>query len=195
MIRPPPATSAERVQLDAALIRKVAGGDAKAARSLVDAHLATITRFAFRMLGDSSEAEDVAQESFLRLWRQADQWQPRASISTWLHQVAHNLCVDRLRTRRPVGDDSVDQPDSQLPAPAQLEQHEQSKAVQRALSQLTERQRAAVALVYFEGMSNQQAAEVLGVHVDALESLLVRARQSLRQQLLEKPLPAREKLP
>lgn len=182
--------TADRTQPPAALdsevewLKQVAQGDGAAARRLVNAHLSSITRFAFRMLGSASEAEDVAQEAFLRLWKQAPSWEPRAKVSTWLHRVAHNLCIDRLRARRQVGgDDLAEREDPRPSIPSQLETLQAAHAVNEALQVLPERQRAAISLVYYQGLDNKEAAEVMGVHIDALESLLSRARRSLRQHL------------
>jgi len=161
---------------------QVAKGDAQAGRHLVDRHLAPVTRFAFRMLGNAAEAEDVAQETFIRLWRQAATWEPRAKVSTWLHRVAHNLCIDRIRARREVH--SVDAAESEDPRPSiptQLEQLQAARALTDAMQSLPERQLAAITLVYYQGLDNREAAEVMGVHVDAVESLLARARKNLRK--------------
>ena len=107
-------------------------------------------------------------------------------LSTWLHRVAYNLCVDRLRAERTVPLSlAPDKADSRAGAALELEQHERAAAVTCALAELPERQAAALTLVYHEGLSNRDAAEVLGVNVDALESLLTRGRQSLRKRLSE----------
>jgi RNA polymerase sigma-70 factor, ECF subfamily len=170
--------------LDAELIGRARAGERAALRRMVDDHLPSITRFAFRMLGDRAEAEDVAQETFLRLWRELDRWEPRARLSTWLHRVAHNLCVDRLRARRQVRlTDDAEVADPQEGVAARLESLERTEALSGALGALPERQRAAVTLVYHQGLSNREAADVLGVEVDALESLLARGRQGLRKLL------------
>ena len=167
-------------------MQQVARGDGRAGRRLVDAHLASITRFAFRMLGSAAEAEDVAQETFLRLWRQAPTWEPRAKVSTWLHRVAHNLCIDRIRARREVHANELPEGEDPRPSiPTQLEHLQAARALTDAMQALPERQRAAITLVYYQGLDNREAAEVMGVHVDALESLLSRARRSMRKQMLE----------
>ena len=170
---------------EAELRRQVADGDRKASREMVDRYLAAITRFAARLLGDRAEAEDVAQETFLRLWRQAHRWQPRARLSTWLYRVAHNLCVDRLRSRQTRAAAPPPEPPEGPPDPgALLESRDAAEAVAQALGQLPERQRAAMVLTYYEGLRNYEAAEVMDVTVDALESLLARARRQLKKQLV-----------
>lgn len=175
--------SSEREQ-EAELMRRVADGDKGACRALVDRHLRSIVNFAYRMLGDLSEAEDVAQETFLRLWKTADRWEPKAKLTTWLHQVARNLCIDRLRSRRTVAMNQLpDHADPKPGASSQLEAQQRDHAVRQALSDLAERQQTAISLVYYQGLSNRDAAQIMGVEVDALESLLSRGRRNLRKML------------
>ena len=166
---------------EALLMRRVGAGDAAACRVLVERHLGRIVGIAHRLLGDPSEAEDVAQDTFLRLWRYADRWQPRARLTTWLYRVAYNLCMDRLRARRERPFEWAPNPVASPAAPVQRNQV--ARIVAGALGALPERQRSAIALVYHQGLSNIDAAEVLGISVDALESLLARGRRSLREQL------------
>ncbi|HEU4582631.1 MAG TPA: sigma-70 family RNA polymerase sigma factor [Polyangiaceae bacterium] len=169
---------------DVGLIELVAGGDVRAYRQLVDRHLRGIHAFAYRMLGNRAEAEEVSQETFLRLWEHAGRYLPQAKPSTWIYRIAHNLSIDRLRRRRersaPVAPDEL--PASERPSGLFLER-QVAEAVQRALDELPERQRAAIGLVHYQGLSNAEAAEVLGVGVRALESLLARARRQLRDRL------------
>ena len=169
---------------EAAVVRRVAEGERAASRQLVDQYLKPVTRYAFRMLGDAAEAEDVAQETFVKLWREAARWQPRAKLSTWLYRVAHNACVDRLRARKTREATPLPELSAEGQQPGELlERREASEAVAHALSELPERQRAAIALVYYQGLRNYEAAEVLGVKVEAVESLLARARRQLKRVL------------
>jgi RNA polymerase sigma-70 factor (ECF subfamily) len=162
----------------------VAGGDARAYRELVERHLRGVHVFVYRMLGSRAEAEEVCQETFLRVWKQASTYVARAKPSTWLYRIAHNLAVDRIRRRRegahPLGLEEV--PTSERPS-LHLHDKQVAEAVQRALGELPERQRAAISLVHYQGMSNAEAAEVLGIRLRALESLLARGRRQLREQL------------
>jgi RNA polymerase sigma-70 factor, ECF subfamily len=177
----PPVSAPED---DAGLLVRVANGDARAYRELVDRHLRGVHAFVYRMLGNRAEAEEVCQESFLRLWSRADTFVARAKPSTWLYRVAHNLAIDRLRRRRetshPLGIEEV--PASERPS-LHLHDKQVALAVEAALAALPERQRAAISLVHYQGLSNAEAAEVLGVKVRALESLLARGREALRQRL------------
>ena len=170
---------------EAALMRRAGDGDASACRYLVDRHLRSIVSFAYRFLGDFAEAEDIAQETFLRLWRHARQWENRARLSTWLHRVAHNLCIDYVRRRRPEGVENIDHhPD---PAENQLDVVQRdaaSRIVVAAIVALPERQRLAVILTHYQGLANAESAEVMNISVDALESLLSRARRGLRERLI-----------
>jgi RNA polymerase sigma-70 factor (ECF subfamily) len=171
---------------DDQLIVLVQGGDPRAYRELVERHVRGVHAFVYRMLGSRAEAEEVCQESFLRLWKHADTFVARAKLSTWLYRVAHNLAIDRLRRRReashPLGIEEV--PTSERSS-LHVYDKQVAEAVERALTALPERQRAAISLVHYQGMSNAEAAEVLGVKLRALESLLARGRQQLRERLAD----------
>jgi RNA polymerase sigma-70 factor (ECF subfamily) len=170
---------------DEALVRRVAAGDPAAIRALVARKLPRICALATRMLGDATEAEDVAQEAFLRVWRQAPKWRSsEAKFDTWLHRVALNLCYDRLRKRReqPTAE-PPDQTDPAVGADVEVEMMQTSNQVQAALGELPDRQRDAILLHHYQELSNIDAAAVLGVSVDALESLLARGRRALRARL------------
>lgn len=167
---------------EAALMRRVAAGDRDAATVLVDRHLAAITATARRMLGNAADAQDVAQEVFLRLWQQAGRWQPgRARLRTWLTRIALNLCLDRLRRRPSLSLEAVAEPVDPAALPgAALHQAAVTRKVEAALMDLPERQRAALALVHYQEMHQGEAAAALDISVEALESLLARGRRSLR---------------
>jgi RNA polymerase sigma-70 factor (ECF subfamily) len=170
---------------DADLIARVGRQDPVAVRLLVARKLPRLLSLATRILGDRMEAEDVAQEAFVRVWKQAPHWREgEARFDTWLHRVALNLCYDRLRNRRetPTGE----LPDDADPRPgpdAALQARARDGQVQAALAKLAPRQREAIVLTYYQDLPNTESAAVMGITVDALESLLARARRSLRQQL------------
>ena len=169
---------------DRVLLERVANGDEHAYRELAQRYLAPILRYAARILGDAAEGEDVAQETFLRLWQQASRYESReAKPTTWLYRIAHNLCIDRLRRRRDVSSEHAADAPSADRTGARLDRQELVAELSRALAALPERQRAAIVLVHHEGMSQGEAAAVLDCRVDAVESLLARARRSLREQL------------
>ncbi len=167
---------------DALLLARFAAGDQGAARILTGQLLPRVLRQAWRMLGDEAEAEDVAQDAMLRLWRQAGDWRAgEARVSTWLYRVTHNLCIDRIRKRRPTAPiESVAEPTD--PAPSALERlvnSEESRGLARAILALPERQRQALVLRHFEGISNPEISARMDCSVEAVESLLARARRQL----------------
>jgi RNA polymerase sigma factor (sigma-70 family) len=174
---------------DAALLARVARAEPAAVRALVARKLPRLLALATRMLGDRMEAEDIAQEAFVRIWKHAPRWREgEARFDTWLHRVALNLCYDRLRASR---DEPVDElPDSVDPGPlpdARLEAHARDANVRAALAALPARQREAIVLQYYQELSNLDAAAVMGITVEALESLLSRARRNLRASLAAAP--------
>ena len=158
-----------------------------AARDLVALKLPRMVRLAYRMLGDLPAAEDVAQEAMLRAWKQAPSWTPgRAKFDTWLHRVALNLCYDRLRRRREVLTDAVPETADPGPAPDQgWVDRDLARQVQAALAALPERQREAITLCHYQELSNIEAADLMGVSVEALESLLSRGRRAMRAGLAD----------
>ncbi len=172
---------------DDELVAAVAGGDEAACRALMARHLPRIVALGRRMLGNHADAEDVAQEVFLRVWTHADRWQPgKAQFGTWLHRVATNLCLDRIRKNRGGTEDidAIPEPASDEPGPdRKLEQSQLAARVDAALRQLPARQRAAIVLSHYQGLSNTETADILDVSVDAVESLLSRARRQLRAEL------------
>jgi RNA polymerase sigma-70 factor (ECF subfamily) len=171
---------------DAELVARVGRGDRAAAQQLMRRHLPKMLALARRMLSDPAEAEDAVQDAFMRLWTHAARWQPgRAKFETWLYRVTLNKCFDRLR-RRPttVLEEALHIADS-APGPAEsLENAVLSEEIEAALSALPERQRAAIQLSHYQECGNIEAAEILGVSVEALESLLARGRRALRVRLM-----------
>ncbi|MDJ0920532.1 MAG: sigma-70 family RNA polymerase sigma factor [Henriciella sp.] len=162
-------------------IARAAAGDATAQAALVNRHMPIIFRVSYRMLGDRAEAEDITQETFLRLWNALPDWQPKAKLSTWACTVALNLCRDRLRRKKPVLMEQLpDRVDPDL-RPEQLLASNQTQArIHAGIAELPDRQKEALTLCALEGLSNIEAAEIMDVTVHALESLLARARRKLK---------------
>lgn len=183
----PAAAGAHPLDPDADLVRRVGLGDDLAIRALTARKLPRLTALATRILGDACEAEDVAQESLIRAWRQAPTWRfGEARFDTWLHRVAVNLCRDRLRRRRPGGAEDLDALVDPGPAPDRgLEARDVGDRVAAAMAALPPRQREALVLCHYQELGNIEAAAVLDVSVEALESLLSRGRRALRAALAD----------
>jgi RNA polymerase sigma-70 factor, ECF subfamily len=165
-------------------IARAAAGDRAAAGSLVARHSPAIFSLAARLLRDRTEAEDVTQEVFLRAWRILPTWQAEAKLSTWLHRVALNLCYDKLRKRREsYPGDVPEQIDRALAPHDALDQSQRVGVIEGAIAALPERQASALLLCAVHGHSQMEAASILGISEAALESLLARARRTLRARL------------
>ncbi len=166
-------------------MERVRNQDRDAFAVLVDRHLDAIHAFNYRLTRNAEDAADLAQETFLRVWSSAGTWKPkRVKFATWLHRIARNLCIDAHRRRRDSEQIDVDTLCSDEADPDEMPARERlCAALASALAALPERQRTALLLCHRQGMSNRDAAAVLAVSVDALESLLARARRTLRTEL------------
>jgi RNA polymerase sigma-70 factor, ECF subfamily len=173
---------------EATLLKSVAEGNVAAYRELIRRHASRLVRLTARVLRDSSEAEDVTQETFLRVWQRASDYSPEGSAVGWLYRIAHNLSLDRLRRQGKLEsfEEETSEPSPQSAPQATLMHEMQRKtALEHAIEALPERQAAAITLVHLDELSGQEAAQVLGVSVEALESLLSRARKNLRARLAQ----------
>ena len=184
---PLPRSGADDTGEETSLLARVAAGESEAFRGLVDRHLPTVLAIARRMLRDDAEAEDVAQETMLRLWRNAAGLElgPHG-VRPWLRRVASNLCIDRVRARRNTS--VVEEVPEESAPPTQvrhLVERELGVRVDAALQALPERQRLAITLFHYEGMSQIEVGDVLGISDEAVESLLARARRTLKLALKE----------
>jgi len=160
-----------------------ANGDQSAARLLTARLAPRVYAQAFRMLGNAAEAEDVAQDAMMRIWKIAPEWRVgEAKVTTWLYRVTANLCTDRLRKTRNVALDAIDEPvDPSLSAADELQDQARSTALREALLELPERQRQAVVLRHIEEMPNPEIADVMEISVEAVESLTSRGKRALTQ--------------
>jgi RNA polymerase sigma-70 factor (ECF subfamily) len=169
---------------DHELMARLALGDLSAFDDLILRYQHRAWAVAWRILGDSAEAQDVVQEAFLRIFRAAPRYRPVAPFRTYLFQVVTRLCLDVRAKKRPdyVGDLPEVTHESRTPE-EDLQHRERVLAVRRALDRLSPRHRTAIVLRYEEGLSYEEIAGVLAVSPKAVDSLLQRARQSLRQLL------------
>ena len=174
---------------DDALLVLYANGDRAAARMLTLRLAPRVLGYAARLLSDRAEAEDVAQEAMLRLWRVAPQWrQGEAQVSTWLFRVVTNLCTDRLRARQRRGPqggaEEMDMVSDGMPGvEARMMGADRMAALDEALAALPERQRMAVVLRHIEEMTNPEIAAVMEIGVEAVESLIARGKRALAARL------------
>jgi RNA polymerase sigma-70 factor (ECF subfamily) len=188
---------------DEELMLAVCKGDQSAYQTLVKRHLRPISHYAFRLLGNNKDTEDIAQETFLRLWINACSWQAdKAKLSTWLHRITHNLCVDylrkhsRMQTRANV-DEEEDNRGQTLESDAglhgesfggvneNLDGGDRLRKLRTAMVELPENQRSALMLCHYQGFSNKEAAAIMNISVKAIESTLARGKRSLRKKIAE----------
>ncbi|EIJ42903.1 RNA polymerase sigma factor, sigma-70 family [Beggiatoa alba B18LD] len=176
----------ETADADSALMQRIQQGDQQAFNQLVNQYLHPLYRFAYRMLNNTADAEEVAQDTLVKVWRNAAQWQAeKAKLTTWIHSIAYHLCLDLLRRHSPTMIDIDDPDEMEIASPTDdYQQLEIIDQLEKGLQTLVERQRAAILLCYYQGLDNQEAAHILQISVDALESLLSRARRTLKKQLL-----------
>jgi len=190
--RPPQGANPADFEADAALMRRIASGDKDAGRELMERSLGLVLAIGRRMLRDPVEAEDVAQDTFIRAWKAAPDWQPgRAKLESWMCRIAANLCLDRLRKKREAAmEPPPEMQDGAAAADNGMIANEAGMRVLAAIAALPERQRLALELCHFQDFSNIEAAEKLEISVDALESLLARGRRKLKTLLM----PQRDEL-
>jgi RNA polymerase sigma-70 factor, ECF subfamily len=170
---------------DEDLMARIAAQDSRALRMLMARHMSRTIRLAEGILRSSADSEDVAQEAFVRVWRLADSFEPtRGRFTTWLNRIVVNLSIDRLRKPRGEAIELAEEIASAEPdALSEMITGEERRAVAAAIAALPERQRAAIALFHFEGVSGRDGAVAMDLGEKAFESLLIRARTSLREKV------------
>ena len=167
------------------LIVQLQSGSARAYQQLLDNHLPSVNRYVVRMIRNSADAEDITQEVFFRLWHKSGDFNPSlARLSTWLHHIAHNLCIDHFRKHvKETTESNPDELAGGLEPLSVLVCLREQNNIKMAIQSLPERQRSAIVMCHYQGLSNKEAAIILEISVDALESLLSRGRQKLRNLL------------
>ncbi|MCU0917961.1 MAG: RNA polymerase sigma factor [Planctomycetes bacterium] len=170
---------------DIELMARLGRGDLAALGTLAERYQSRILSLSYRLLGDWHRAEDVSQETFLRLRQAAGSYEPQAKFTTWLYRIVHNLSLDQRRKtgKDPVSLEAVQADAVEVTQASPLERRELAQAVQNAVGELPERQRRVIILHRYEGLSHEEISKVTGWSKSAVESLLVRAYENLRKKL------------
>jgi len=169
---------------DEELMRRTGAGDQNAFKELVLRHQDTAWRLASRFLSDPADAQDIAQEAFVRIFEAAPRYRPTASFTTYLYRVVLRLCMDSARKMRPVGRENIE--DSACPTSdvaQRLEERRRDEAVRAAIQRLPRRQRSAIILKEYCELAYAQIAEILSTSPKSVERLLARARKTLQKDL------------
>lgn len=176
---------------DERLMLRIQNGDHRAFAILVERHTQRFYATAMRHVGDPAQAEDIVQDAFLKLWHKPQSFDPAkaqktgAKFTTWFTRVVTNLAIDSLRKKKPQAAPEALEfiEDGRAGADETLDADDKARALEGAIQALPERQKLAINLCFYEGLSNKEAAEIIGVGVKALESLIMRAKKSLKETL------------
>lgn len=173
-----------RQMTDGSLLKAAAASDRAAFAEIVRRYHQPVYRLVWRMTGGSADSEDIAQEAFVKLWRNPSQVREAAALKGWLMRVASNAVIDRSRKPRHGDIEDVQELSDPAAKPdAPLDRAQATRLIDARLAALPDRQRLVLSLVYFEGLTNIEAAEIMEASVEAVESLLARARRSLKESL------------
>ncbi len=174
---------------DEMLMIRIGDGDRTAYGMLVDRHLRSFLAFATRLTGDFSEAEDIMQEAFVRVWKYAARWDQARNTryTTWFYRIVMNLCIDLKRKKKPASalSEAFDVESADALPDARLSDRQMASRLAAALAEIPPRQKVALTLCYLQGMGNKEAAEVMDITIGAVESLLVRGRAKMAELLEE----------
>ena len=172
---------------DDELLVLVQDGSQPAFAELVRRHTERFYRLAYRYLQDRETAEDIVQDAFLKLWEDPGKWQPdrKTKFTTWFYRIVVNLCLDWQKRKRPLplDEDAPIIDDSHPPADEEMIRLQEQRTLEREIAGLPERQRSALNLCFDEGLTNQEAADVMGIGLKALQSLIMRAKATLKERM------------
>jgi RNA polymerase sigma-70 factor (ECF subfamily) len=171
---------------DPELLAQVKDGNGQAFAVLVERHTERFYRLAYRYLQNKAAAEDVVQDAFLKLWENPAIWQPEhnSKFTTWFYRVVVNLCLDLRKRKAAVAlDNAPELIDEREPTDETIMRTQEQRLLEKEIGALPERQRAALSLCFDEGLSNQEAAEIMGLNLKALQSLIMRAKTTLKERM------------
>ncbi len=171
---------------DNELLALVRDGSHPAFGALVERHEDRYYRLAFRYLQNRAAAEDIVQDAFLKLWENPGRWEPdkNSKFTTWFYRVVVNLCLDWQKRKRPLAlNEEMPLIDDRESADQMIVRREEQRMLEQAIAALPERQRTAINLCFSEDLSNQDAADAMGVHLKALQSLIMRAKTTLKERM------------
>lgn len=171
---------------DHALLAYIQDGSHDAFAVLVQRHTERFYRLAYRYVQNRETAEDIVQDAFLKLWEAPGRWQPErnSKFTTWFYRIVVNLCLDWQKKKRPLSlDEEMPLADARETPDTEMIRTQEQHVLEREIAALPERQRMALNLCFAEGLSNQEAAEVIGVRLKALQSLIMRAKATLKERM------------
>ncbi|MGE0680229.1 MAG: RNA polymerase sigma factor [Candidatus Binatia bacterium] len=171
---------------DHELLALIQNGSHPAFRTLVQRHTERFYRLAYRYVQSRETAEDIVQDAFLRLWENPGKWQPERNtkFTTWFYRIVANLCLDWRKKKHPLTlDEDIPLPENRKALDAVVILSQEQKMLEKEIAALPERQRTALNLCFAEGLTNQDAAEVMGLKLKALQSLIMRAKATLKERL------------
>lgn len=170
---------------DHELLAHVKEGNGQAFAVLVERHTGRFYRLAYRYLQNKAAAEDVVQDAFLKLWENPASWQPErnSKFTTWFYRVVVNLCLDLRKKKGAVLDNTMELIDDRESVDESIMRAQEQHMLEKEIAALPERQRAALSLCFDEGLSNQEAAEIMGLNLKALQSLIMRAKTTLKERM------------
>jgi RNA polymerase sigma-70 factor, ECF subfamily len=168
---------------DESLILQIQEGSHEAFAKLVDRHSNRFYRIAYRLVSNKDDAEDIVQDAFLKLWNRPNLWDPGkgAKFTTWFYRVVINQCFDHRKKKKLINlSKDIEFADENPGADILFDVHQKQALLERLIYELPERQQLAINLCFYEGLSNNEAARIIGVKVKALQSLVMRAKTTLK---------------
>lgn len=173
---------------DICLLKQIQKGDSQAFAKLVEKHNLNFYKLAYNILTNREEAEDIVQDCFLKLWQKPELWDAKkqSKFTTWFYRIIVNRCLDHHKRKKAIPLEEGYEIEASTDIEAEAHKKQIQKMIQKLLLEIPERQMLALCLSFYQGLSNKESAEILGINIKALESLLVRARANLKKKLKDK---------